>query len=111
MSTITNNTITFNQANLRACFLLMAIVFFSTGMVPQYLDYFGYKKMELAENPESDKGSEEKEDKQESEKDDYLSQLLNDTCWHSEETPTFDGSFYYWCCSYIDIITPPPEQV
>ena len=111
MITITNNPITFNQANLQACFLLMAIVFFSTGMVPQYLDYFGYKKIELAENPESDKGSEKKEGKQESEKDDYLSQLLSDTCWHSEETQTFDGSFNYWYCSCIDIITPPPEQV
>jgi hypothetical protein len=111
MSTIANNMITFNQANLRAGFLLMAIVFFSTGMVPQYLDYFGYKKMELAENPESDKGSEETEDKKESDKDDHLSQLLGDTWWHSEENTTFDGSFYRWFCSYIDIITPPPEQV
>ena len=111
MITITNNTTTFNQANLRACFLLMAIVCFSTGMAPQYLDYFDYKKMELAENPESDKGSEETEDKQESEQDDYLSQWLSATWRLSEEITKFDGSFYYWHCSYNDIITPPPEQV
>ncbi len=111
MVAIANNMITFNQANLRVCFVAMAILFLLTGMAPKYLDYFDQNKTELAENHESDKKAKEKEDKKESEKDNYLSQLLSNRYWHSEETPQFDGNFYYWYCSYIDIITPPPEQV
>jgi len=110
-TTIANKMITLGQANLRACFLLMAMIFFLAGTVPQYLDYFDNNKMELAENHESDREAEEKEGKEATEKDCYLSQLISYTSWYSEETPTFDGSFNYWYYSYIDIITPPPEQV
>ena len=110
-TTITNKILTLSQAILRTCFLLIAMVFFLTGIVPQYLDYLDYKKMELAENQESDREAEEKESKEESEKDDNLSQLRSYASWYSENTPTFNGSFNYWYCSHIDIITPPPEQV
>ncbi len=107
-TTIANKMITLGQANLRACFLLMAMVFFLAGTVPQYLDYFDNNKMELAENQESDREAEEKESKEE---DDHLSQMLSYKSWYPEETSTFYGSFSYWNCLYFDIITPPPEQV
>jgi len=111
MSTATtDNKITLLQATLRACFLLMAIVFLAGGILPQYLNYFEEGKIELAENA-GDKEAEEKEGNEENEKDDYLSELLVNTFWYSEEMQAFDRNFYHWHRSYIDILTPPPKHV
>ncbi len=110
-ATVASKITTLSQANLLACFILMAVVLLFTGIAPKYLDYFANERMELAENHENDKETEEKEDNAESDKDDCLNELLSNTLWYTEETATFHERLHHGYCSYIDIFTPPPEQV
>ena len=105
---ITEIMIELRMLILRACLLLMTITFLSSGFLPQPLHYLELNYLELAEQGETDK---ETEGKEEREKDNYLIELSHEGVWHSKGTQTFSRDFCYWYRSYMDVFTPPPEQV
>ncbi len=109
MANQTNMIITPLSPILRTCFLLLTIMFLSSGFLSKYQDHFD--QMVLAENCENDMKAEEKEGKEPREDDNNLNELLGKVFWHPlVVTSLVNRNSYFWANCLIDIFSQPPEQ-
>ncbi len=95
---------------VRIFFFVLAAVFVSNTLVPEYLACVDAEVLELVE---SDKEAEEekKESQEENEKDEYLHTNLSSSDWNLTQHFRHNHCLANWASPALSIATPPPEQV
>ncbi len=92
---------------VRVGFLLFISLQISFGHISQYLDCFEINEIELAE--EKDIESEEKENKKEIEKDEFLNRMFFFAFSDQQKLHLLDVINSNWNPSHNEVPTPPPR--
>ncbi len=97
------------RSALRTFLLFFVIIFFANSFITEYTFYLDDDLIEQMEMGEEETESEKKENKEESELDDYIHALFKQKHYSNLITPSHQNEQLKWQSHSVEILTPPPE--
>ena len=98
------------EASRRVIFMMLLMLFLSSGFINQYRKYVDCDKIELSEEAEKESESKEKNDKNFG-SDFVVENIRTAVVRLIPGSRIYSASKINWDHSYVDIITPPPEII